>query len=124
MIIKPENILWSTNDEEAILKIADFGFAKISNNTLMTTACGTPLFISPEILNGQPYDRAVDFWSLGIILYIMFFFSLCRLSGKSPFEAEDEGELYARIKSGNIQFTDNSWNYVSTSAKDLICKLL
>lgn len=38
----------------------------------MTTACGTPLFISPEILNGQPYDRAVDFWSLGIILYIMY----------------------------------------------------
>lgn len=46
------------------------------------------------------------------------------MSGKSPFEAEDEGELYAHIKKGSIQFNDNSWNYVSTSAKDLICKLL
>lgn len=70
--MQPENILWSTNDEEAVLKIADFGFAKISNDTLMTTACGTPLFISPEILNGQPYDRSVDFWSLGIITYILY----------------------------------------------------
>lgn len=70
---QPENILWSTKDEEAILKVADFGFAKISNDSLMTTACGTPMYISPEILNGQPYDRSVDFWSLGIILYILYF---------------------------------------------------
>lgn len=47
MYIKPENILWSTADEEAILKIADFGFAKISSDSLMTTACGTPMFFSP-----------------------------------------------------------------------------
>jgi len=45
--MKPENILWSTNDSEAILKIADFGFAKISTDSLMTTACGTPMFFSP-----------------------------------------------------------------------------
>jgi calcium/calmodulin-dependent protein kinase I len=87
--MQPENILWSTNDQEAILKIADFGFAKISNDCLMTTACGTPLFISPEILNGEPYDRSVDFWSLGIILYILYISIKSRLSGKSPFEAED-----------------------------------
>lgn len=68
---QPENILWSTKDGEAILKIADFGFAKISNDSLMTTACGTPMFIAPEILNGEPYTKAVDYWSLGVILYIL-----------------------------------------------------
>ena len=42
---QPENILWSTNDEEAVLKIADFGFAKIlAEHDMMTTACGTPLY--------------------------------------------------------------------------------
>lgn len=76
--IKPENILWTTNDEEAVLKIADFGFAKMSAEQLMTTACGTPMYFAPEILLGVPYDNGVDYWSLGVITYIL-------LSGKSPF---------------------------------------
>jgi len=38
---------------------------------MMTTACGTPMYFSPEILEGIPYDNAVDFWSLGVITYIL-----------------------------------------------------
>jgi serine/threonine protein kinase len=38
----------------------------------MTTACGTPMFFSPEILEGKPYDNGVDFWSLGVITYILY----------------------------------------------------
>lgn len=78
-----------------MLKIADFGFAKLSAEQLMTTACGTPMFFSPEILEGKPYDNSVDFWSLGVITYIL-------LSGKPPFEAEDEKQLFERIKMGRI----------------------
>lgn len=37
----------------------------------MTTACGTPMFFSPEIISGQPYDSSVDFWSLGVIMYML-----------------------------------------------------
>lgn len=69
--MKPENILWSTNDNDAILKIADFGFAKISYDSLLTTACGTPMYFSPEILSRKPYSKAVDIWSLGVITYIL-----------------------------------------------------
>lgn len=72
--MQPENILWTTKDEEAVLKIADFGFAKLSSEQLMTTACGTPMFFSPEILEGKPYDNGVDFWSLGVITYILYLF--------------------------------------------------
>lgn len=64
--------MWTTKDEEAVLKIADFGFAKLSSEQLMTTACGTPMFFSPEILEGKPYDNGVDFWSLGVITYILY----------------------------------------------------
>jgi serine/threonine protein kinase len=46
-LTQPENILWTTKDEEAVLKIADFGFAKLSSEQMMTTACGTPMFFSP-----------------------------------------------------------------------------
>ena len=70
-MIKPENILWTTKDEEAVLKIADFGVAKLSNQQIMMTACGTPMYFSPEILEGKPYDFAVDYWSLGVISYIL-----------------------------------------------------
>jgi serine/threonine protein kinase len=39
---------------------------------MMTTACGTPMFFSPEILEGKPYDNGVDYWSLGVITYILY----------------------------------------------------
>ena len=44
----------------------------------MTTFCGTPMFFAPEILNGKSYDAGVDYWSLGVITYIL-------LSGRPPF---------------------------------------
>lgn len=81
--IKPENILWSKSNEEGILKIADFGFARMIEDANMTTFCGTPLFFAPEILSGEAYTEAVDYWSLGVITYIL-------LSGRPPFESEDE----------------------------------
>jgi serine/threonine-protein kinase ULK/ATG1 len=60
------------------LKIADFGFARIIGDSNMTTFCGTPMFFAPEILNGKAYDAGVDYWSLGVITYIL-------LSGRPPF---------------------------------------
>jgi len=45
-------------------------------------------------LEGKPYDNGVDFWSLGVITYILYLLYECRLSGKPPFEAEDEKLLF------------------------------
>ena len=56
----------------SMLKVTDFGLAKLINQELTKTACGTPGYVAPEILNGKGYDKAVDCWSLGVIIYILY----------------------------------------------------
>ncbi len=70
--LKPENLLYSSPDPDATIKISDFGLAKvISSNDLMMTACGTPSYVAPEILTGKGYSLAVDYWAIGVILYVL-----------------------------------------------------
>ena len=55
------------------IKIADFGLAKLlRDDSMMQTACGTPGYVAPEILEGKVYGEAVDIWSLGVITYILY----------------------------------------------------
>lgn len=63
---------------------------KLSAVERMVRECGIPMFVSPEMLEGKPYDCGVDFWSLGVITYILYEFYLRRLSGKPPFDGENE----------------------------------
>ena len=73
--LKPENLLYGDKTDNAVLKVADFGLAKLSQGAeaeLMTTACGTPGYVAPEILEGRGYvGGACDCWSLGVITYIL-----------------------------------------------------
>ena len=82
--IKPENLLFSSKEMgDAIVKVSDFGLARfIDNETLATTTCGTPGYVAPEILEQRPYNEACDFWSVGVVLFIL-------LSGSPPFYDED-----------------------------------
>ena len=67
--LKPENILL---DEHLNLKIADFGFARFAKDNIANTSCGSPHYVAPEVLRGEPYDgRAADIWSCGVILYAL-----------------------------------------------------
>ncbi|EIW84797.1 kinase-like protein, partial [Coniophora puteana RWD-64-598 SS2] len=69
--LKPENILL-TSDNPPIVKIADFGLAKIVDiQTIVKTECGTPTFMAPEVMTRQSYSHLVDSWSVGIIVYGM-----------------------------------------------------
>jgi len=89
--LKPENILYTTPDTEAIIKISDFGLAKVvSNENFFITACGTPSYMAPEVLTGKGYNNAVDFWSLGVILYVL-------LCGYPPFYEETNEKLFKKI---------------------------
>ncbi|ORY65922.1 kinase-like domain-containing protein [Pseudomassariella vexata] len=122
--IKPENIL--VVDKEIHVKLADFGLAKIiGEESFTTTLCGTPSYVAPEILaegRHRKYTKAVDVWSLGVVLYIC-------LCGFPPFS----DELYSRdfpytlsqqIKSGRFDYPSPYWDSVGDPALDLIDSML
>ena len=118
--LKPENLLYTTQDENAMIKVSDFGFAKFlipKVQEQLFTACGTPSYVAPEIINSQGYDIKVDCWSLGVILYVM-------LCGFPPFYADDNDTLFRLIKESDFEFPSPYWDNVSDSAKDLIKNLL
>jgi len=117
--LKPENLLYLNKTPESPIKITDFGLAKFraNNSVEMHTACGTPGYVAPEVLMNQNYTKAVDMWSLGVILYIL-------LCGFPPFYHPKTSELYKLIKAGEYDFPDPYWTDISDSAKDLVKKLL
>jgi len=69
--LKPENLLYVTTEEGSNIKVTDFGMARFVQDELATTACGTPNYVAPEIIAGNGYNKEVDYWSIGVIIYIM-----------------------------------------------------
>lgn len=75
----------------------------------MLTACGTPSYVAPEVLKGKGYTKAVDMWSVGVILYIL-------LCGFPPFYADDNKAMYKQIKNGKCRRLDVLLNCLSACA--------
>jgi serine/threonine protein kinase len=110
----------TANDETAVIKLTDFGFAKEVNLGLVTP-CYTPYYVAPEVLGSERYDISCDIWSLGVIMYI-----LC--CGYPPFYST-HGQpispgMKKRIKAGEYTFPDAEWSRVSQDAKSLISGML
>ena len=117
--LKPENLLYSSPAEDAQIKVADFGLARIvSGSDMMKTACGTPGYVAPEILNNKGYDSPqVDLWSTGVILYIL-------LCGFPPFYEEELPALFDSILHARYDFPSPWWDAVTPEAKGLVKALL
>ena len=117
--LKPENILLATEAEDAPIKIADFGLARmVDNKEMMKTACGTPGYVAPEVLQNKGYSSgAVDMWSTGVILYIL-------LCGFPPFYEEELPALFDQILKGRYDFPSPWWDNISDSAKQLVRAML
>lgn len=78
-------------DLDGHIKLADFGLSKRLNGRERTYSfCGSPEYMSPEMLKGEGHDYAVDFYSLGAILFEM-------LTGLPPFYSTNVNEMYANI---------------------------
>lgn len=112
--IKPANILFHKGE----LKIADFGFAKFideadKDKKKAHTLLGTPLYMSPQILNDETYSAKCDVWSTGVLFYEMLF-------GTTPWTGPTLRDLYLNIINNKVDFHRN----LSTETKDLIEKML
>ena len=110
--LKPENILL---DEKGHVKLTDFGLSKIldEDNEKTFTICGTPQYLAPEVLLKKGYDKAVDWWSLGCVMYEM-------LSGRLPFCIKRGMKLSQKIYEKGVEYPKN----LTKEAQDLIQKLL
>jgi serine/threonine protein kinase len=96
----------STNSQEGILKLADFGISKILSDEMLTTNCGTPIYMAPEIWSGKAYDSKVDIWSMGVVMYYL-------LSGCHPFEG-DLDVIGDHIIQEELNFDHVCWNLISS----------
>ncbi|XP_047341056.1 CBL-interacting protein kinase 2-like [Impatiens glandulifera] len=97
--LKPENLLL---DEYGNLKVSDFGLSTLSEckhqDGLLHTTCGTPSYVSPEVINRKGYDGAkADIWSCGVILYVL-------LAGYLPFNEPNLMEMYKKITKAEFKY--------------------
>ncbi|KAH9736183.1 serine/threonine-protein kinase ATG1c [Citrus sinensis] len=116
--LKPQNLLLCTDDDNAALKIADFGFARsLQPRGLAETLCGSPLYMAPEIMQLQKYDAKADLWSVGAILFQL-------VTGKTPFTGSNQIQLLQNIvKATELHFPPDA-KILSADCKDLCQKLL
>jgi serum/glucocorticoid-regulated kinase 2 len=106
--LKPENVLL---DKQGYIRITDFGLSKgnIKGGKDAKSVCGTPEYLAPEVIMRQGHGKAVDWWTVGCIIYEL-------LTGLPPYYTSDREELFDRIKLSNVKYPSN----FSTPVKDLL----
>lgn len=116
--LKPENILMSSKDDNADIKLSDFGLSKIiAPNEKSDEPFGTISYAAPEVLLGESYDRSVDMWSLGVVAYLL-------VSGTLPFDDDNEDLILERVVSVEPDYQSPWIAKVSKNGKNFIKSLL
>ncbi|KAI0646003.1 kinase-like domain-containing protein [Trametes meyenii] len=119
--LKLENVLL-TKDDPPIVKVADFGLAKVVDTfTMLHTMCGTPVYLAPEVVGQRPdgYDQVVDSWSVGMIMFITL------TMDREPFLNDDRNaDVKARVQNRDINWALLRKRHISEEGEDFIHKLL
>lgn len=112
--LKPENILLDSNGHIAL---TDFGLCKenMAYNETTNTFCGTAEYLAPEVLTGQGYGKAVDWWSLGILFYEM-------TTGLPPFYSENTNLMYKKILHNQLVFPQGFSPLAQSLCHGLLCR--
>uniref|UniRef100_A0A9J7ZKF2 Serine/threonine-protein kinase n=2 Tax=Cyprinus carpio TaxID=7962 RepID=A0A9J7ZKF2_CYPCA len=114
--LKPENVLLASAEPFPQVKLCDFGFARIiGEKSFRRSVVGTPAYLAPEVLRSKGYNRSLDMWSVGVIIYVS-------LSGTFPFN-EDE-DINDQIQNAAFMYPPAPWKEISAEATDLINNLL
>ncbi|XP_031494729.1 CDPK-related kinase 3-like [Nymphaea colorata] len=115
--LKPENFLFTTRDEDAPMKIIDFGLSDfIRPDERLNDIVGSAYYVAPEVLH-RSYSMEADIWSIGVITYIL-------LCGSRPFWARTESGIFRAVLRADPNFDDAPWPSVSPEAKDFVKRLL
>eukprot|EP01127_Copromyxa_protea_P011399 TRINITY_DN2864_c1_g1_i3.p1 TRINITY_DN2864_c1_g1~~TRINITY_DN2864_c1_g1_i3.p1 ORF type:complete len:390 (-),score=77.34 TRINITY_DN2864_c1_g1_i3:112-1281(-) len=114
--LKPENLLFKGEDHN-LIKIADFGESKSYISNTLSTYCGTPDYMAPEIIKSVSYGAEVDMWAIGVITYVM-------LGGFPPFDGENDIEVFASILGTKYSYPSPEWDHVGDDGMNFIDSLL
>ncbi|EDR26309.1 calcium/calmodulin-dependent protein kinase type 1D, putative [Entamoeba dispar SAW760] len=116
--LKPENILLMEKDDGFNIRLVDFGLAKKFTDDVLKTPCGTFDYAPPEMLLHTPqYTQLCDIWSFGVTIFV----SMC---GYYPFDGNSLAENIEQMQSGDINFDDDEWEFISFECKDFIRRCL
>ncbi|KAH9724348.1 CDPK-related kinase 4 [Citrus sinensis] len=115
--LKPENFLFTTREEDAPLKVIDFGLSDfVRPDQRLNDIVGSAYYVAPEVLH-RSYNVEGDMWSIGVITYIL-------LCGSRPFWARTESGIFRSVLRADPNFHDSPWPSVSPEAKDFVRRLL
>ncbi|XVF80293.1 hypothetical protein PTKIN_Ptkin15bG0059200 [Pterospermum kingtungense] len=115
--LKPENFLFTSGDEDADMKLIDFGLSDfIRPDERLHDIVGSAYYVAPEVLH-RTYSLEADIWSIGVIAYIL-------LCGSRPFWARTESGIFRSVLRSDPNFDDLPWPSVSSEAKDFVKRIL
>ncbi|XP_073018787.1 CDPK-related kinase 5-like isoform X2 [Primulina eburnea] len=115
--LKPENFLFTSKDENSLLKAIDFGLSDfVKPDERLNDIVGSAYYVAPEVLH-RSYSTEADVWSIGVIAYIL-------LCGSRPFWARTESGIFRAVVKAEPTYDEQPWPTLSSEAKDFVRRLL